>query len=305
MLMLQIRLRYRIGVCPPIFGVVPLDFPTTYVGPAYPRAAQPSNEPNPITALTHKNFPSLINPSTLALDYFNLIDFGAAARGRRKKMRAVTGIVRSSKPISLSKASAILSRFAAADIGARSDIAAYLKRASAAFEDLVQVHRELRASRKRLEQGVADEEGEESSRRKKKEKGGDPNPDENLQSKVKLEVLAEEEEEAEAKERRNKKRKKKKEREDGSLEVYDKGNLMDVERNIEERVDLEKNYTELNGKVKVEVEEVEGDRSAERKKKKEEKKKKRDREVVENGGVEIEDGSERREKKRRRRKTEE
>ncbi|KAG1364404.1 RNA polymerase-associated protein CTR9 [Cocos nucifera] len=89
-------------------------------------------------------------------------------------MRAVTGSVASSKRISVSKAAAILSRFAVAETGARRDVAAYLKRASAAFEELVRFHREV-SGRRRAERGSQQEEKEE--RRKKRSSGvGDPNP---------------------------------------------------------------------------------------------------------------------------------
>ncbi|XP_073098745.1 uncharacterized protein [Elaeis guineensis] len=87
-------------------------------------------------------------------------------------MRAVTGSLASSKRVSVSKAAAILSRFAAAETGARRDVAAYLKRASAAFDELVHFHREV-SGRRRPERGSQQEEKEE--RRKKRASGvGDP-----------------------------------------------------------------------------------------------------------------------------------
>ncbi|URD93585.1 hypothetical protein MUK42_01389 [Musa troglodytarum] len=63
-------------------------------------------------------------------------------------MRAVTGTVVSSKRISLSKASAVLSRFAANQNAARPEVAAYVRRTSAAFDELVRFHHEIRAARK-------------------------------------------------------------------------------------------------------------------------------------------------------------
>lgn len=59
-------------------------------------------------------------------------------------MKAVKADIASSKPISLSKASAILSHFTTSDTGAQPDVCAYLRRAAAAFEELVAVHREIR-----------------------------------------------------------------------------------------------------------------------------------------------------------------
>ncbi|XP_042397543.1 uncharacterized protein LOC121987908 [Zingiber officinale] len=80
-------------------------------------------------------------------------------------MKAVTGTVVSSKPISLSKAAAVLSRFAANENDARPEVAAFVRRASAAFDELVLFHREVRAALRRPE-----ERGEEGEWKKKKRK---------------------------------------------------------------------------------------------------------------------------------------
>ncbi|EHA8587110.1 hypothetical protein COCNU_scaffold001446G000010 [Cocos nucifera] len=96
-------------------------------------------------------------------------------------MRAVRGSVVSSRPLSLSKAAATLARFAAAETGARPEIAAYLRRASTAFNELVQFHREIKAvwrgtkrdaPRKEEEEDGSGGDGlkEEKKRRRKKEK---------------------------------------------------------------------------------------------------------------------------------------
>ena len=69
-------------------------------------------------------------------------------------MKTISGKVVSSKPVSLSKAARILSKFASSDNGASPAFAAYLKRASASFHELVQLHKELKGSnpeRKRKE----------------------------------------------------------------------------------------------------------------------------------------------------------
>ncbi|XP_020257922.1 40S ribosomal protein S6-like [Asparagus officinalis] len=93
-------------------------------------------------------------------------------------MKAVTGTVTSSKPISLSKASAALSRFAVGDNGARREISAYLKRVSNAYQDLVQVHQELRSIRKGAGVEIKREvEDEDKSSKRRKEEHQDPNPD--------------------------------------------------------------------------------------------------------------------------------
>ncbi|XP_042392231.1 uncharacterized protein LOC121983357 [Zingiber officinale] len=80
-------------------------------------------------------------------------------------MKAVTGTVVSSKPISLSKAAAVLSRFAANENDARPEVAAFVRRASAAFDELVLFHREVRAARRRPEE--REEEGEWKKKRKR------------------------------------------------------------------------------------------------------------------------------------------
>ncbi|XP_042450901.1 uncharacterized protein LOC122035834 isoform X2 [Zingiber officinale] len=71
-------------------------------------------------------------------------------------MRAVTGSVASSRPISLSKAAAVLARFTAGQTGARPDVAAFVRHASAAFDKLVIFHRANRAARKHPELYVSE-----------------------------------------------------------------------------------------------------------------------------------------------------
>ncbi|KAI7983001.1 hypothetical protein LOK49_LG15G01517 [Camellia lanceoleosa] len=73
-------------------------------------------------------------------------------------MKTISGNVTSTKPISLSKASKILSNFVTAETGASHAVSAYLKRASASFNELVQFHKELNASKphRRLKNNVQD-----------------------------------------------------------------------------------------------------------------------------------------------------
>ncbi|XVF05610.1 hypothetical protein REPUB_Repub05bG0187700 [Reevesia pubescens] len=59
-------------------------------------------------------------------------------------MKTVTGKILSSTPISVSKAAKFIANFAAADNGASEAVSAYLRRASASFNDLKQLHRDLR-----------------------------------------------------------------------------------------------------------------------------------------------------------------
>ncbi|KAI0504250.1 hypothetical protein KFK09_015200 [Dendrobium nobile] len=92
-------------------------------------------------------------------------------------MRAVTGEVTSSNPISLSKAGAVINRFASSETGARPDVAAYLNRAAIAFNELVAVHREILARRKishveEKEGAARDEDNNHWGEKKKKKKKG-------------------------------------------------------------------------------------------------------------------------------------
>ncbi|KAL2927801.1 Signal recognition particle receptor FtsY [Bienertia sinuspersici] len=56
-------------------------------------------------------------------------------------MKTVSGEVVSSTPVSVSKAAKILSNFASSDNGASPAFAAYLKRSSASFNELAQLHK--------------------------------------------------------------------------------------------------------------------------------------------------------------------
>ncbi|KAJ0261382.1 hypothetical protein HA466_0045130 [Hirschfeldia incana] len=61
-------------------------------------------------------------------------------------MKTVTGIVNSAKPISLSKATTLLSGFVSSETQASQDVRAYLRRAAAVFTELKSVHREIRSA---------------------------------------------------------------------------------------------------------------------------------------------------------------
>ena len=62
-------------------------------------------------------------------------------------MKTISGKAISSKAVSLSKAAKILSKFVSAENGASQAISAYLHQTSAAFNELNQLHKELKASR--------------------------------------------------------------------------------------------------------------------------------------------------------------
>ncbi|KAK1291652.1 hypothetical protein QJS10_CPB17g00872 [Acorus calamus] len=59
-------------------------------------------------------------------------------------MKPVSGFVVSSKPISLKKASGVLSRFMSSETGTSNEISAYLRRASDAFVGILDVHDQIK-----------------------------------------------------------------------------------------------------------------------------------------------------------------
>ncbi|KAK1278343.1 hypothetical protein QJS04_geneDACA015801 [Acorus gramineus] len=61
-------------------------------------------------------------------------------------MKPVSGFVVSSKPISLKKASGVLSRFMSSETGTSNEISAYLRRASDAFVGILDVHDQIKES---------------------------------------------------------------------------------------------------------------------------------------------------------------
>lgn len=227
-------------------------------------------------------------------------------------MRAVTGSVSSSKRVSVSKAADILSRFAAAETGARRDVAAYLKRASAAFDELVRFHREVRDGRRRPERGSQAEEME--TRKRRAGRDGNPNPREvegNPREKPEKEIrqIRDVEEDKEV-------------MEDGG-----DGNLTEVEGDCgggvargedgkrhskKKGVNDEQERSELGGRRNEKSMEVEGERRNEEKKRRREmgeegrdgggKKRRNLDDEEKNEGVGLDDQSERHKKRKKRRK---
>ncbi|KAH7516230.1 hypothetical protein FEM48_Zijuj10G0113200 [Ziziphus jujuba var. spinosa] len=68
-------------------------------------------------------------------------------RNTKLKMKTVSGSIISSRPISLSKATATLSMFVSTDTGASQAIGAYLRRTLASFKELKQLKKELKTAR--------------------------------------------------------------------------------------------------------------------------------------------------------------
>ena len=74
-------------------------------------------------------------------------------------MKTVSGKIISTKAISLSKAAKVLSNFVAAETGASDAVSAYLRRASASFNELVQFHKDLKLSKSDRKLKSANSEG--------------------------------------------------------------------------------------------------------------------------------------------------
>ncbi|XP_057475049.1 uncharacterized protein LOC130763113 [Actinidia eriantha] len=74
-------------------------------------------------------------------------------------MKTVSGQIISTKAISLSKAAKVLSNFVAAENGASDAVSAYLRRASASFDELVQFHKDLKSSKSDRKLKSANSEG--------------------------------------------------------------------------------------------------------------------------------------------------
>lgn len=77
-------------------------------------------------------------------------------------MKTFSGTVISSKPISLSTATSVLSTFVSTENGASQAFAAYLRRTLASFKELKQLHKELKTDRsehkrKRRRSEIADD----------------------------------------------------------------------------------------------------------------------------------------------------
>ena len=74
-------------------------------------------------------------------------------------MKTVSGEIISTKAISLSKAAKVLSNFVAAETGASDAVSAYLRRASASFDELVQFHKYMKYSKSDRKMKGANSEG--------------------------------------------------------------------------------------------------------------------------------------------------
>nr|XP_048318983.1 uncharacterized protein LOC107429203 isoform X2 [Ziziphus jujuba var. spinosa] len=79
--------------------------------------------------------------------YFSLSRGLQFLKNTKLKMKTVSGSIISSRPISLSKATATLSMFVSTDTGASQAIGAYLRRTLASFKELKQLKKELKTAR--------------------------------------------------------------------------------------------------------------------------------------------------------------
>lgn len=64
-------------------------------------------------------------------------------------MKPIIGVVVSSKDVTLSQVASVLTKFLTADTGADQDMLAYLRRASTAFDELVDLHAEIKVRTER------------------------------------------------------------------------------------------------------------------------------------------------------------
>lgn len=169
-------------------------------------------------------------------------------------MKTVAGKITDSTPVTIAKAASILSKFVSTDTGASQALNAYLRRATAAFDELARLH--SKSDRRKHKRDSAQTQRVEAS-----QSGLVNNNEQRLEMEVKEEGNAAEEET----ERKKKRRKRK-----GDLEE-------ETERSNEvkkEKTEFEENEGKVVGRVEIKVEE-------EMKKKKKKKKRK-------SGEVEVE-----------------
>ncbi|KAG5233337.1 neurofilament light polypeptide [Salix suchowensis] len=139
-------------------------------------------------------------------------------------MKTVTGKITKSTPVTIAKAASILSKFVSTDTGASQALNAYLRRATAAFDELARLHSK-------------------SDRRKHKR---DSAPDQRVERRLKMEVK----EEGNAAEEETGRRRKAKKKRKGDLEE-------ETERSNEvkkEKIEVEVNEGKVVGKVENKVE---------------------------------------------------
>ena len=169
-------------------------------------------------------------------------------------MKTVTGKITDSTPVTIAKAASILSKFVSTDTGASQALNAYLRRATAAFDELARLH--SKSDRRKHKRDSAQTQRVEAS-----QSGLVNNNEQRLEMEVKEEGNAAEEE-TERKKRRRKRK--------GDLEE-------ETERSNEvkkEKTEFEENEGKVVGRVEIKVEE-------EMKRKKKKKKRK-------SGEVEVE-----------------
>ncbi|XP_034916648.1 uncharacterized protein [Populus alba] len=167
-------------------------------------------------------------------------------------MKTVAGKITDSTPVTIAKAASILSKFVSTDTGASQALNAYLRRATAAFDELARLH--SKSDRRKHKRDSAQTQRVEAS-----QSGLVNNNEQRLEMEVKEEGNAAEEET----ERKKKRRKRK-----GDLEE-------ETERSNEvkkEKTEFEENEGKVVGRVEIKVEE-------EMKKKKKKKRKRKSGEV--------------------------
>ncbi|CAK7322506.1 unnamed protein product [Dovyalis caffra] len=196
-------------------------------------------------------------------------------------MKTVTGKIIDSSPVTIAKAASILSKFVSSETGASQAVNAYLRRATAAFDELARLHSKPKSVLRKHKKDLVSTQIMELSQSELVN-----NNEQRLKKELKEEGNVGEEET----ERKNKKRKKKK---GGVAEETERSNEIK-----KEKIELEENGGEVVDKTEIKEQKGEED---EKKKKKKRKSAEADVEVKEEG-KEGKDGSEdegRRKKKRR------
>lgn len=150
-------------------------------------------------------------------------------------MKTVAGKITDSTPVTIAKAASILSKFVSTDTGASQALNAYLRRATAAFDELARLH--SKSDRRKHKRDSAQSQRVEGS-----QSGLVNNNEQRLEMEVKEEGNAAEEE-TERKKRRRKRK--------GDLEE-------ETERSNEvkkEKTEFEENEGKVVGRVEIKVEE--------------------------------------------------
>ncbi|KAK4763480.1 hypothetical protein SAY87_012918 [Trapa incisa] len=195
-------------------------------------------------------------------------------------MKTVSGEIITTRPVSLSKASKVLSRFVTVDNGASHPIGIYLRKASEAFHELVEFHKGIRSSSlaESVDNPAREIETEDASSDQRKHKHREKKMQSGHDSDSGLVVADGDSRRVESLELANGdgkltelgSEKKKQKRKDKKLKGEDGNAVNNVVENSQGNVGIGKDGTVKEGELNVNIN---GSEDADRKKKKKEKKK--------------------------------